>query len=301
MFFGFKIFLIFLPLALLATGGVKDSISCGRVFDNIPGPFTFGNDYVDESGTKWGAGGSGTISIKSPNNELRVIRLETETDFRSIFVIDRQFGFAVGHKGNFFVTNGVIYATKDSGETWVEQKTGVKVELEAITCVDHLNCWAVGKDGVVLKTMNGGADWDVHRIDKKETLLAVAFVNHSTGWIAGKKGLVMKTVDGGTTWKEEKAATFSTNNYSEKHAIVWKGISFRDANLGCIAGYNRIVCTSDGGKSWNRTVFNDQKAVYNFINFAFYDDKIRVLEECAKDFISSDSGKTWCAIKQKEQ
>jgi photosystem II stability/assembly factor-like uncharacterized protein len=296
----FTFFLTLLTVALIGAWEVDGSGNCGRVFEDVPGLATFGDLYIDAFGREWGAGGGGTISIKSRNGEIQLTKLETDADFNAIFITDDRFGYVVGSTGSFPDTRATVYATRNDGETWVKQKASVKAGLEAIKCVDHLTCWAVGQKGALVRTTNGGDDWIVGSIGSDETFVAVDFVDRMTGWIVGERGLVMKTTDGGTTWKKEKAAIFSTDNYSERHSIVWKGIGFRDKSQGCIAGHNKIVCTSDSGRSWNRTVFDDREGILDFVGFAFYDDKIRVLEECAKDLESFDRGKTWRAVEGKE-
>ena len=283
-----------LSVVLVVSSAATTLGECGRVFQNIPGPFSFGKYYVDETGTRWSAGGGGTLSIQPADSEAKVIKLSTEADFHSVFVVNRQFGFAVGDLENSVSRQGSIFATGDGGQTWLEQKPNVKAELRAVNCLDYLNCWVVGEGGTILRSSNGGVKWNLSKVKQKETLLAVDFVNDRVGWTVGSNGLVLKTIDGGVTWNEEK-----TLLGSEKSTFsAWRGIVFRDDNMGCIAGYNRIACTSDGGNSWNRTIFDDAKVMYNFINFVFYADRIRILEECGEDFVSTDSGKTWKRVKK---
>ena len=47
----------------------------------------------------------------------------------------------------------------DSGETWVEQKSGVDSLLCDSMFIDDKNGWVAGIKGVMLHTADGGATW----------------------------------------------------------------------------------------------------------------------------------------------
>jgi photosystem II stability/assembly factor-like uncharacterized protein len=285
-----RFLLLLLPLLLMTSSIVgSDTSSCGRVFNDVPRPFSFRNKYFDVSGSMWEVGGYGSISIKSPNQDIKLFKLATKADFNSIFVVDSEFGFAVG-------TNGVIFVSKDAGNVWTTQREDAETELRAITCIDRLSCLAVGDRGTVLKTINGGADWNSQEIATDEDIFAVDFANDSTGWIAGRNGIVMKTTDRGNSWTINDTAFVFDDGRPRKEPVFWQTINFRDADKGCIAGYNIVMCTSDGGTTWNRASFNKRR---DFLSLVFYNDKIRLLERCGNDFTSADFGKNWSAVKQK--
>jgi photosynthesis system II assembly factor YCF48-like protein/BNR/Asp-box repeat protein len=281
---------MFLVTIFFASAMAQDT-NCGRDFASVPGPFIFGRHYIDESGAKWSAGGNGTVSITYPSKMTKVFELKTDSDFSSIFIIDTQFGFVVG-------TNGKIFATKDSGNTWQEQKTKIKTRLEAINCVDYLTCWTVGQDGVALRTNDGGKNWRVKKVAGNRTLNGVDFVDQHTGWIVGQNGLTMKTIDGGHTWREVKVDVPSGSTLLTKGRVDWEAVRFSDVAHGCIAGFNAIACTSDGGSSWEINRLDDQSNSSNFFGFIFTKNEVRVLEECARDYISTDYGKSWQKIHQ---
>jgi photosystem II stability/assembly factor-like uncharacterized protein len=272
----FSLFLLF-PLNI--------SGECGREFGGIKGPFAFGGDYISEDGIRWSAGGSGSVSRASRNGMATVFTVGFDVNLVSIFFYN-QFGYAAGSLGE-------VFATTDMGQSWTRQKARTRASIEAISCVDPITCLAVGQYGTILKTTNGGNDWDLHSLRIGETLTAVEFVDHLNAWITGKNGLVMKTVDGGISWKIVKNAMFDSHIGSKQNAVVWLGANFRDVNHGCLGGYNRIACTSDAGKTWNRTIIDEKQELNNFVNFVFGDGAIRVLEECARDLVSSNLGKTW--------
>lgn len=276
--------LILLFLLIPAKG--KDTINCGRTFDKIQRPFSFGEYYGSESGNIWAAGGGGEIDILSSDKDIQILKLETDADFNAIFFVDNQFGFVLG-------TNGKIFNTQDGGETWVEQIANTKKELFAISCIDRNNCWVVGKKRVVLSTNNGGINWDYYELEKGKDLFAVNFITAKIGWIAGEGGLIMKTTDGGKTWCELNTAKLSSKKPSNVTNTEWSSIKFYNENSGCISGDNKIVCTSNGGKNWSETVIDNSKEIFDFIGFSLFNGKPIALEKCGRDFVSNDFGRSW--------
>lgn len=73
----------------------------------------------------------------------------------------------------------------------------------------------------------------------------------------------------------------------------WKTVKFFTKSFGCFAGYNRIVCTIDAGKTWQKTEVKESNYSYDFIAFSTIHNKPVALEECGKDFVSNNFGKTW--------
>jgi photosystem II stability/assembly factor-like uncharacterized protein len=266
---------------------------CGRGnFDSISTPFNFKNYYGDKSGTIWGAGGSGEISVQSPEKELRIIKLPTESDFNDIYFFDRQIGFVVG-------TDGSIFKTVDLGETWVKKSSNNKSELNEIFCVSETKCWIVGKKGTALRTENGGNTWERLKTNTTNDLLAISFADHQVGWVVGRDRIVLKTNDGGDNWVKQSINKLSNGKSTEKPDggwlgidNSWRGVNFINVNHGCITGLNKIACTNNGGEEWTLTAFHTNKS-FRFINVSFESDKIRVLEKCGKDFTSSDFGQSW--------
>jgi photosystem II stability/assembly factor-like uncharacterized protein len=281
-----KIILLFiLSLAILPVRG-GDTINCNRTFDKVPKPFSFGQYYGSESGTLWKASGSGEIAVLLSDKKSQVLKLKTSADFNAILFMDFQFGFVLG-------TDGTIFGTSDSGQSWVEQKSNTGEELFAISCVNKYTCWAVGKNGVLVSTKNGGEDWELSVVEKNKTLFAVDFISETVGWVAGKGGLIMKTEDGGKTWREASNLGSSGQKTFKIGSTDWNAVNFFNENFGCVAGDNRIICTQDGGKNWNETLVDDSKERFYFVGFSILNDKPIALEQCGKDFQSDSLGKNW--------
>ena len=155
--------------------------------------------------------------------------------------------------------SGLIYATSDGGQTWINQPSGTGRRLFDVQFIDHLTGWAVGgwQDGspyLVLHTTNGGQTWENQSFGSASnpTIQAVSFINAQTGWICGNAGglpFVQKTVDGGTSWVNQVLPTFTGDGKS------CGDIGFASADIGW-ATTNRnnqdgeVLYTEDGGTTW---------------------------------------------------
>ena len=67
-----------------------------------------------------------------------------------ILFITKDLGWSVGQDGK-------IIHSKDGGDSWRLQTSGVSNILNSISFVDELNGWTVGDGGLILHTKNGGA------------------------------------------------------------------------------------------------------------------------------------------------
>ncbi|HKV63236.1 MAG TPA: hypothetical protein VJO16_15095 [Candidatus Acidoferrum sp.] len=97
---------------------------------------------------------------------------------------------------------GLIEFSKDAGNSWSSQSSGVLVDLVTGSAPSDQVCWIVGKAGAVLLTIDGGAHWRVLPSPPTEDLEGVLAFDalHATIWNA-RKTKSFATSDGGLTWK----------------------------------------------------------------------------------------------------
>jgi hypothetical protein len=100
---------------------------------------------------------------------------------------------------------GKIERSADRGITWLQQNSGVKLELLAGSAPSDAVCWLVGRAGTILRTTDGGGHWgkvvspltgDIAGIRVEDALHAVIFY-------AGNNARFI-TSDGGATWTPAK-------------------------------------------------------------------------------------------------
>lgn len=148
---------------------------------------------------------------------------------------------AVARAGDRLVAvgeRGIVLLSDDSGRSWRQVVTPVRVSLTTVTFVGEKKGWAAGHLGVILHTEDGGESW-VKQLDgiqaaqlvlaaaeqraaaepdpsRREDLLASArrlvkdgpdkpfldlcFLDAHTGFVVGAFNLIFRTTDGGVTW-----------------------------------------------------------------------------------------------------
>ncbi|HEX4753630.1 MAG TPA: YCF48-related protein [Solirubrobacterales bacterium] len=151
---------------------------------------------------------------------------------------DTAHGWAVG-------AAGLVLATSNGGETWVEQQDGASGNnnLNAVSFVDDQHGWAVGRNGTIITTSDGGALWSAQDSGTTESLGGVSFADDQHGWAVGQGGLILATSDGGAHWTQQSSgATTSTLT----------SVSFANPEDGWVVGVAPpvVLATTDGGALW---------------------------------------------------
>jgi photosystem II stability/assembly factor-like uncharacterized protein len=98
-------------------------------------------------------------------------------------------------------TNGqtLMFATSDSGQTWVH--TGTANFEERSIYIPTINTgWAVDNNGVVYSTSDGGHHW-TNLGNPGHTIQSFSSIDSQTGWAVADQGkILLQTTDGGHTW-----------------------------------------------------------------------------------------------------
>ena len=97
---------------------------------------------------------------------------------------------------------------------WVQQNSGVSVQLNDVYCINENFVVVVGNNGTILKTTDGGSNWIPKTSGTSYNLTRVKFINPIVGYAIGYQnnttiGALFKTVDGGETWATLPAASTS--------------------------------------------------------------------------------------------
>jgi photosystem II stability/assembly factor-like uncharacterized protein len=98
--------------------------------------------------------------------------------------------------------NGQILYSKDHGQSWLLQTSGVSANLTAGSAPSEKVCWIVGAAGTLLRTTDGGDHWQTITAPITGDLGGVhaADARHASIWDAPNH-LGYETSDGGATWK----------------------------------------------------------------------------------------------------
>ena len=146
-----------------------------------------------------------------PRKQAEARRAAAALGLRDVFFRGPRFGWIVGE-------HGTIFRTRDGGEAWTLQVTGVpivrtiprgeaprprevapeletppdRLELTAVRFADPDQGWAVGSysdvaESVVLHTTDGGASWQVEHVQPGEMLRTLFVLDADHVWAAGDR------------------------------------------------------------------------------------------------------------------
>jgi photosystem II stability/assembly factor-like uncharacterized protein/LmbE family N-acetylglucosaminyl deacetylase len=143
-------------------------------------------------------------------------------------------GWAVGDEG-------VVWHTRDAGESWERQPTAVRAALRSVQFLTPYIGWIAGREelpngggsvGVLLYTRDGGIKWQRVTLNALPGLNQVRFLpDGKTGFLAGDctdqypSGLFV-THDAGRSWQPAAG----------KRGTSWLAADFSDAQTGALGG-----------------------------------------------------------------
>lgn len=249
----------------------------------IPEPFSFHRFCRLSSPDMWSVGGEGHIIHESLTESRQF--LPTDQALDGVFFSSSNVGWVIG-------TNGTILHTVDAGEHWEKQDSGVKKDLNAITCINENDCWVVGRQGTILRTYNGGQQWENVSLKSSAGLNALNFSTAHTGWAVGDRGLVVHTRDGGLTWMQQYVEMILFPDGPFAGPTHLKAVVFVDEKRGWVAGTNGIARTVDGGQTWIKKNIEG-----SFIGLVSHDGiNVWAINDAMPEetnYVSRNAGKTW--------
>lgn len=244
--------------------------------------------YVSDAGKGWAVGFAGIIYITENDGAswsqiLSGIQsyLYSGDDIYSVFCLDENMSWAVGHRQGGGGGGSIILNTTDGGKIWKTQLhiSGTSKPIKSVYFVDENFGWALGENGV-WRTTDGGRNWvkgslqgkSIFFIDKNVGWLVretyniysdaifkttdggitwipkatqsgfyVYFTNINDGWVLGNSGSIRKSTDGGESWITKLNGTSNDLNC----------IKFYDSNLGvCVGNAGTVLLSTDGGENW---------------------------------------------------
>lgn len=136
----------------------------------------------------------------------------------------------------------------------IEQVSGVRVTLQAVSPVSESVVWASGRAGTVLWTRDGGTTWESHPVADGPQLefRGIHAISADEAWVMssgnGPASRIYHTTDGGGTWQEQYRAADS--------AVFFDCMAFFDAKHGVVfsdvaSPGITVFRTGDGGEHWN--------------------------------------------------
>lgn len=187
--------------------------------------------YSDDQGQNW-------VQAKVPTRQM----------LTSLFFVDEQHGWAVGH-------DAIVLVTRDGGQTWDKQFEDLDREapLLDIWFQDLQTGFAVGAYGAVLETSDGGESWEdvSDRIDNEDAyhLNAITAVKDSGLFVVGELGQMFRSADWGQTWERIEEPPYEGSLF---------GVIGTDQSATLLAYGLRghLFRSTDFGDSWQQIVIN---------------------------------------------
>jgi len=141
-------------------------------------------------------------------------------------------------------SHGKIVRSRDRGQSWSVQPTGVTVNLQDIDAWDPERAVAVGNDGIVVVTSDGGETWtqvSVPRSEITNKLIRVRCLDGGTAWAVGVMGMILFSEDWGSSWVRR----------SSEVDVAWNDIAFPDDENAWVVGeFGSMMHSADGGVTW---------------------------------------------------
>ncbi len=163
-----------------------------------------------------------------------------------VCLVDSEYGWAVGDRGT-------IRHTRDGGQTWRLQQSGVETPLYAVAFVNRDVGIAVGggthpytqtSAAVVLLTRDGGRQWLPLRNSPLPTLRRVGLFDTQSGWAAGDCSAmypsgVFLTADTGQSWRPLTGSATTS----------WQAADMVDLQTGALAGRKGVTAAVRRGET----------------------------------------------------
>ena len=171
--------------------------------------------------------------------------------------------------------DSTLFKTEDGGNTWqkVVYPSGGNGEVADVSIKDKDHFWIATEAGGILATSDGGSSWSLQFYDWAKTKFMdyVKMFDLNNGVAIGdavgnNPFLFLTTSNGGNNWVSANYNDFQ-GGYSEN---LWRPISFISESIGYFnITYNwqfpkQLLKTTDGGKSWLNTNYNNEAGVIKF-------------------------------------
>jgi photosystem II stability/assembly factor-like uncharacterized protein len=157
--------------------------------------------------------------------------------------------FSRGGRGWVFGEAGLIYATRDGGDTWTQLQSPTRHLLLGGTFIDDDRGWLVGAGATIIQTSDGGDTWYQARLPQTALdpirFAAASFISNRIGWAVGSQGTIFRTDNGGRTWLRQNSG-INADLYDVKFINGQEGWA--------VGAEGTVIHTTDGGLSWTKQI-----------------------------------------------
>ena len=130
---------------------------------------------------------------------------------------------------------------------WMQQNSGVSVNLYDVEFINQYSGWAVGENGTVIKTTNAGENWifvpnPTYGMGK--ILFGIDLVDSNYIYFVGAHSTLIKTTNGGINWIEIRNGPWGSG-------MGFMGVYMLNKDSGWFCGNMRVLRTTDGCQTFD--------------------------------------------------
>ncbi|UOQ52057.1 WD40/YVTN/BNR-like repeat-containing protein [Hymenobacter cellulosivorans] len=156
--------------------------------------------------------------------------------------------------------NGALLSTDTGGSSWQILSTPSLGDIKQLHFASATTGLALTTTGLY-RTTTSGRSWVLVKQGSYAALTDLQMLDASTGFLVGNAGLLSKTTDGGRTWKDYVF-------------LVWppvtttlQAVAFASPQVGFVLGENQSFKTLNGGASWESTVLEKPRQVFDLFAY----------------------------------
>jgi len=223
---------------------------------NLPN-FVYDMTFIDDN-TGYICTNAGNVQ-KTTNGGLNWVTYATGNSnaLHSIEFLNANTGFTAG-------ADGVIYRSTNAGVNWSSIQT-FEQNLMDISIFGSNQLFICGQSGQTAYSASGAGSWIVTSQGQRALIYDINFINPQNGWIANYRSNILFTTNGGANWNVNAVSGMEniTNVYFLNNSTGFiTGVSGGDGS-----SINTIGKTTNGGSSWQNTMFNEGTALsMQFVN-----------------------------------
>ncbi len=267
--FLYLVLLAFFPLSLMAQNWAAQNSQASSRLQCIA---------MSSGSNGWAFGDFGeliTTTNGGTNWNMRI--LSPHYEFHACWAFNDSTILAAGEHAT---EEGFVVKSTDGGQSWFRDSLTFAERINAVSFINDMEGWAVGRDGYMVKTTNGGLNWTSMNSGTTERLYSVFFVDAQTGWVGGKDGTLLKTTNGGMNWSSQAS---SSDDY--------EGLFFLDSQKGWACAGNAIYHTTNGGQNWTA---QSTGVLSELLDIVFVNDTVGWAAGLGGTLIhTTDGGQNW--------